>query len=81
MLNLKNDTKMKRESVKGIFHKNDNTYTYDHLINTDIPSSKDLAFLMPILYEDRRNLFELGIKCVIKRGDTVPYIQIVKKAG
>ena len=58
----------------GRFDGDDNTYTYDHLINTDSPNKEQLKIVLDAIEKDREVLVKKGKKVKLIKGDTVPYL-------
>jgi hypothetical protein len=75
-LKLAEDTM--EEGIKGNFDDDDNTYTYDHLINTDSPSKEQLKNVLNIIKKDKEELEKKGKKTKVVKGDTVPYLELVE---
>ena len=65
-----------REGIEGKFDSEDNIYTYDHLINTDIPVGKDLKTVLLAIKKDQEELNKQGKKTKVVKGDTVPYLEL-----
>jgi hypothetical protein len=65
-----------REGIEGKFDNEDNIYTYDHLINTDIPVGKDLKTVLLAIKKDQEELNKQGKKTKVVKGDTVPYLEL-----
>jgi hypothetical protein len=71
--------KVLQEGMKGKFHSDDNTYTYDHLINTDSPNKEQLAKVRAAIEADKKELEQKGKKAKLVKGDTVPYLELIDK--
>ena len=70
--------KIIKEGLKGRFHSSDNTYTYDHLVNTDSPVSlNDLHTVVLAIKNDKDELEREGKKTKVVRDGTVPYLELI----
>ena len=66
------------EGLKGKFDSDDNTYTYDHLINTDSPNKEQLKKVIDSIKKDKEELAKKGKKVKLVKGDTVPYLELTE---
>lgn len=70
--------KQLKEGLHGRFDSDDNTYTYDHLINTDSPDQAQLKKVLDAIKADRETLAKGGKKVKYVKGDTVPYLELIE---
>ena len=73
--------KVVKEGLKGKFDSDDNIYTYDHLINTDSPNKEQLAKVKAAIEADKEELKKKGKKVKQVKGDTVPYLELIKEGS
>ena len=76
VMDMPGKEKVIKEGIEGKFDNEDNIYTYDHLINTDIPVGKDLKTVLLAIKKDQEELNKQGKKTKVVKGDTVPYLEL-----
>lgn len=69
-----------KEGLKGKFDSDDNIYTYDHLIKTDSPNKEELSKVLDAIKKDKEELEKKGKKVKQVKGDTVPYLELIKES-
>lgn len=77
---VKTEIQALKEGLKGKFDSDDNIYTYDHLINTDSPNKEQLAKVKAAIEADKEELKKRGKKAKYVKGDTVPYLELIKES-